>query len=325
MQDLLDFLVRHGHLVVFLWVLLGQAGLPVPTGPLLIAAGALAGAGSLDLLAVVALSVVATLISDGLWYEIGRRRGAGVLNLLCRISLEPESCVRRTENAFVRRGALTLVVAKFVPGLSTAAPPLAGVFHMGLRRFLLLDGLGAVVWTLAYVVPGWVFSDQLERIVDRMALTGAWLLGGLTAGVGLYVLVKFVQRRIFLRALRIARITPEDLRTLIETGQPPPFVVDLRHPLDFDAEPLTIPGALHLSPEEIDARHVEIPRDRDIVLCCTVPNEVTSARVALLLVRRGITRVRPLAGGLEAWRSRGFPLADHHVPPRPRPRPEPPP
>lgn len=268
MQATFDFLVQHGYLVLFLWVLAAQAGIPVPAIPLLIAAGALAGTGRLDVIAITGLSVVACLLSDSLWFAIGKRRGTKVLRFLCRVSLEPESCVRRTENTFARRGAITVVLAKFVPGLSTAAPPLAGMFGMRLPRFLWWDGIGALLWTLAAVAPGYIFSDQIERVAEHVAITGAWLLGMFIAGVALYVLVKLIRRQVFLQRLRIARISPDDLRLLLE-GEQPPFVVDLRHPVDFDANPFVIPGTLHVTAEELEQRHHEIPRDRDIVLYCT--------------------------------------------------------
>lgn len=268
MQTLLDYLVRHGHAVVFLWVLIDQAGVPIPGVPLLLAAGALAGRGQLDLSTIVALSVLASLLSDTLWFAIGRRRGASVLGLLCRISLEPESCVRRTETMFAGRGPLTVVLAKFLPGLSTAAPPLAGMFGMPLHRFLWLDGLGALLWTVACVVPGYLCSDRLEQIADNAALTGTWLLALLGAVVGLYVLWKFVRRQLFLRRLRTARLLPEALKQLLDDGAAP-FIVDLRHAIDFASDPYVIPGALRIEPEAITDRHAEIPRDRDIVLYCT--------------------------------------------------------
>ena len=268
MQVMLDFLVRHGYAVVFVWVLLGQAGLPLPAIPVLLAAGALAGGEQLSLPLIVGLSLLASLLSDSLWFVVGRWRGGRVLAFLCRVSLEPDSCVRRTEQTFARRGALTIVLAKFVPGLNTAAPPLAGMVGMGWPRFLLLDGFGALVWTLAFAWPGYLFSDRLERLAAQAALTGTWLLGILVAVVLLFVLAKLVRRQLFLRRLRIARITPAELERLL-AGSEPPVVVDLRHALDFDADPRVVPGALHFTAEEIEDHHAAIPRDRDVVLYCT--------------------------------------------------------
>lgn len=268
MQAVLEFLVRHGYAVVFAWVLLAQAGLPLPAIPVLLAAGALAGSGKLDVVTIVALSVLASLLSDAVWFRIGRARGAKVLGFLCKVSLEPESCVRRTEESFTRRGVATLLFAKFVPGLSTAAPPLAGMTAMRWSRFLWYDGIGALVWTLAFVVPGWLLRDQLERVAEHAALTGAWLLGIFGAIVVLWIGVKAVRRQLFLRRLRVARVHPDELAALLASPAPP-FVVDLRHDEDFARDPHVVPGALRLSTRELEERHGAIPRDRDVVLYCT--------------------------------------------------------
>lgn len=268
MSETLDFLVRHGYAVLFAWMAAEQLGLPIPAIPLLLAAGALAGSGRLSLAPVLLVSVVASLLSDTLWYEIGRRRGVRVLHFLCRVSLEPDSCVRSTEQVFGRYGVRSLLVSKFVPGLSTAAPPLAGIFGMRLPRFLLFAGLGALLYAGTFAGLGWLFSAQLERVAAGALLMGEWLLLLLVGALAAYVLGKFWQRQRFLRVLRVARITPEELKERIDRGEEI-VIVDLRHPLDLDSEPHHIPGALHLSPDELDARHHEIPRDRDIVLYCT--------------------------------------------------------
>jgi membrane protein DedA with SNARE-associated domain len=268
MQALVDFLIAHGYSVVFLWVLAAQAGVPAPAIPLLLAAGAVAGQGLLDLRLLLLLSVLASVLSDAAWYALGRRFGVRVLAFLCRIAIEPDSCVRRTERTFAARGALTLLCAKFVPGVSTAAPPLAGLVRMPFRRFLWLDALGALLWSAAFLVPGWAFSRELERIAAHAALTGTWLLALFGAVVVLWILVRVVLRQRFLRRLRVARITPAELHRLQLDGAAP-FVVDLRHAIDFDADPELVPGALRLTAEEVEDRHGEIPRDRDVVLYCT--------------------------------------------------------
>src|SRR5262249_38058568 len=156
--------------------------------------------------------------------------------LLCRVSLEPDSCVKRTESTFTRRGPITLVLAKFVPGLSTVAPPLAGLVGMRWPAFLALDALGALLWTAAFVAPGWVLRDQLEVLAARAALTGTWLLGIVGGLIALFVAVKVVRRQLFLRQLRVARITVDQLSELL-AGAAPPFVVDLRKTHDFEADP----------------------------------------------------------------------------------------
>lgn len=263
-----SFLLRHGYAVLFVWVLAEQVGLPLPAVPILLTAGSLAGAGRLSLGDAIALAVVASLVADILWYEMGRRRGARVLTFLCRLSFEPDSCVRRTEEVFARHGAQSLLAAKFVAGLNTAAPPLAGIFRMRFSSFLFYDGLGALLWAASFVGLGWLFSDQLELLASQALRLGRWLLVLLLGSLASYLAIKYLHRRRFLRELRIARITPEELQQKLAAGEPI-VVVDLRHSLDFEADPATIPGALHLDPENFSALHDTVPRDRDVVLYCT--------------------------------------------------------
>ena len=260
-----DFLIRHGYAVLFGWVLLEQMGLPIPSVPLLIAAGALARAGRMNLMFAVALAFVAIILADLFWYSLGRYRGGRILKLLCRISLEPDSCVRRTENLFVRHGVLALLVAKFVPGLNTAAPSLAGIFRMPARRFMVFDALGAVFWVVTVTSLGLILGDQLEEIALRW---GGWLVAVLAGGLAVYILWKYIQRRRFIRRLRMARITPMELMDKLTAGETV-SIVDLRQPMDIEAFPQMIPGALRIGMEEIEDRHGEIPRDLDVVLYCS--------------------------------------------------------
>ena len=307
MDDVTQFLIRHGGSVLFAVVLAEQAGLPIPAVPVLLAAGALAGAGKMNLALAVVLGVTACLLGDLLWYYLGRRRGAQVLTVLCRISLEPDSCVRRTEDFFARHGMRSLVLAKFIPGLSTVTPALAGLFGVSVERFLLYNGLGAFLWTAAFVVPGYLFSNQLEQVAAEAARLGSSLAVLVAGALALYIAYKYIHRQFLLRELRIARITPDELKFMLDAGHEP-VIVDLRRPLDRQANPYSIPGALWMAVEDLEHRHHEIPRDRDVILYCACPNEVTAARMALLLKKNGITRVRPLAGGVEAWRTLNFPV-----------------
>jgi membrane protein DedA with SNARE-associated domain/rhodanese-related sulfurtransferase len=307
MDDVTQFLIRHGGLVLFAAVFAEQAGLPIPAVPVLLAAGALAGAGKMNLVLAVLLGVTACLLGDLIWYYLGRHRGGRVLTVLCRISLEPDSCVRRTENFFIQHGMRSLVLAKFIPGLSTVTPALAGLFKVSVGRFLLYNGLGALLWTAAFIAPGYLLADQLEWVAAQAARLGSSLVVLVAGALALYIAYKYVHRQILLRELRIARITPDELKHLLDAGHEP-VVVDLRQPLDRQANPYSIPGALWMAVEDLEQRHHEIPRDRDVILFCACPNEVTAARMALLLKKNGITRVRPLAGGVEAWRVRNFPL-----------------
>ena len=268
LEQAADFMISHGYALLFGWVLLEQMGLPIPAVPLLIAAGGLAGAGKMNLTFAVALAVIAAILADLFWYALGRYRGGRILRLLCRISLEPDSCVRRTENLFVRHGAHSLLVAKFIPGLNTAAPSLAGIFRMPVRRFMFFDSLGGLFWVVTFASLGLVFSDQLEQIAVHAMRWGGWLVAVLAGSLAAYVLWKFIQRRRFLRRLRIARITPKELMDKLTTGENI-SIVDLRQPIDIEAFPQMIPGALRIAMEDIEDRHGEIPRDRDVVLYCS--------------------------------------------------------
>jgi membrane protein DedA with SNARE-associated domain len=265
--DASEFLIRHGWQVLFVWVLAEQLGVPVPAFPLLLAAGALGRRSAIGLPAAFAAALAASLLADIFWYEIGRRRGTAVMRFLCRISLEPDSCVRRTEDLFSRHGARSLLVAKFVPGLSTAAPPLAGIFRMRFSRFLLFSAIGAALWAGGTMLAGYLLSDQLEALVQAAERFGS-LLGFALAGLVAYMVLKWINRRRFLHKLRIARIHPEELKRRLDAGEEL-VIIDLRSSVDFEAAPETIPGSLRVDQDAFVTQHQRIPRDREIILFCT--------------------------------------------------------
>ncbi|MGH7229852.1 MAG: VTT domain-containing protein [Nitrospiraceae bacterium] len=298
MNDVTTFLIEHGASVLFAIVLAEQVGLPIPAIPLLVAAGALAGGGALNPWAAVGIAVIAALLGDWLWYELGRRRGRSVLTLLCRIALEPDSCVRRTEQFFLRHGARSLIVAKFFPGLSTIAPPLAGVFGMRVPVFFLYDGFGALIWAGSMVGLGYLLTDQLETAFAYAAHMTPAFVSVAVVSLAAYIFYKGRQRR---QLRRIPRITAGQLRGKLESGESP-VIVDLRSPMDVEREQ-GIPGALAITSEDLLKRYDELPRDRDLVLYCACPNDASSVYTARLLHEKGLTRVWPLAGGIEAWRA----------------------
>src|SRR5499425_731843 len=174
MHRAFEFLIHHGHGVLLAWVFVEQVGVPIPAMPLLLAAGALAGAGQMNYFAALFFAVLGALAADSIWFQLGRHKGIKVLQLLCRISLEPDSCVRRTEGMFSRQGARSLVMAKFVPGLGLVTPPLAGIFRMRFRRFLLFDAIGCLLWAGAFLGLGYVFAGQIELVAARLASLGGW-------------------------------------------------------------------------------------------------------------------------------------------------------
>jgi membrane protein DedA with SNARE-associated domain len=242
-------------------------GLPIPAPPLLLAAGALSASGNLSLLLGIAATVVACLIADVFWFYLGRYRGNQVLSLLCRISLEPDSCVRRTQNLFTRYGLRGVVLAKFVPGLSTVAPPLAGMTGVHVGRFILADGFGALLYGGCFLCLGYLFSNQIEQIGVAIAQVGGGALGLIAVLAALYVAYKFWQRQRLLRELRTARITVAELRQKLEAGENP-VIVDLRSPAQLEQDPKVIRGAIHLVLENIEQRLHELPHDRDIIVYC---------------------------------------------------------
>jgi membrane protein DedA with SNARE-associated domain len=268
MHSIGHYLLQHGYLVLFVVVLVEQIGLPIPSFPLMLAMGALAHSGRYSFSASIGLAALACLLCDLGWYQIGRYRGHKVLNFLCRISLEPDSCVRRTEESFARHGARSLLYAKFVPGLATAAPSLSGLLRMRIWTFVAWDISGAIAWAGAFTGTGYLFSAQLEK-ASAVALGLGSLVGVLVAGaLAGYIVWKYFQRQRFIRSLRIARITPEELRRKLKSGEDV-FIVDLRHSSEFEAQDAWLPGAKRMRPEDLEQRHEEIPRDRDIVLYCT--------------------------------------------------------
>lgn len=268
MHGLFEFISRHGYFVLLGWVFADQLGVPLPAFPLLLAAGALAGTGRLSLSACLLLSVFAAVSADAMWYHVGRTRGIRVLQLLCRISLEPDSCVRRTEGVFATQGARGLLLAKFVPGLGTVAPPLAGIFRMRFRRFLLYDALGGAVWAGSFLVAGFLFSRQVERLEQQAAALGRGLVFLLAGTVAAYLLYKIWARQRFLRELRIGRIGARELKQKIDAGEDL-VIVDLRHSMDFEADPETIPGAFRMDAKDLEEKSDRLPPGREVILYCT--------------------------------------------------------
>ena len=281
-------------------ILLEQLGIPLPAVPWFLAVGSLSANAKFSAPAGIAVAILACLIADLIWFYLGRYQGNRLLGLLCRISLEPDSCVRRTENAFTRYGLRTLLISKFVPGLNTVAAPLAGASKVSASRFLLFDATGSAIYASCYILLGYFFRDQIQQVAGALASIGTsalLLVAGLAAA---YLGFKLLRRQMLLRELRMTRITVAELRQKLDAGENM-LIFDLR--ASPDGEDLIIPGAVRISMDEIGKTYTDIPRDRDIVVYCACPNEVSAARVALKLRQKGFTRVRPLQGGIDAWRA----------------------
>ena len=307
MQLLLTLIEQYGLWLVFANVLALQLGVPVPAYPTLIVVGAIAGRGDITLLQVIAVATVASLIADLIWYFAGARLGRRVLRLLCRLSLSPDSCVRQTENIYERWGAPSLMVAKFVPGFAAVATSMAGLMRTRLSSFLLFDTLGALLWSGVAVTLGWLFRDAVNEVIEVFNQAGRW---GLTALVGmlmLYLAARALQRHQLIRTLRMARVSSEELKAMIANGEGP-LIVDVRS-LSSQKQG-RIPGAVWIDSNAFDeslrARGLHQHITREIIVYCACPNEASAAVVAKKLMRAGFKRVRPLAGGIEAWVERGY-------------------
>ena len=297
-MDVTEILHRHGALVLFAVVFAEQVGMPLPALPLLVAAGVLIGTGHVGLWSAVLAAILATVLADGIWYVAGQWRGRPILNFLCRIALEPDACVRRTEDFFRLHGPRSLIVAKFIPGLSTIAPPLAGIVGLGPVAFLLYDGLGTALWVGAGLGTGYAFGTGAPNIMAA-ATQMTPLLAIAAAGVTLLYIGLKAWRRYELR--RAPRIAAGEVVRKMEAGVPLLFV-DLRS-REHQKEVPGIRGAVSLSLDDLARTAISLPRDRDIVFYCACPADASSVQAARLLRGKGFTRVWPLAGGIEAWRA----------------------
>ncbi|HEV8042869.1 MAG TPA: VTT domain-containing protein [Bryobacteraceae bacterium] len=268
MHAVIPFLLRHGYWVLVANVFAEGIGLPIPALPVLLGMGALAGLGNFSIWTSLGLAVAASLSSDIIWFLLGGVRGTSILNLLCRMSLEPDSCVSNTKSLFGRLGARALLIAKFVPGLGATAAPLAGLTRMNPWRFIAADTAGSLIYCATYLGVGYLFRDQLELAAEQAGRMGSFLVIVIGAALTSYICWKYYQRRRFIRGLRVARITPEALMQMITAGDPI-AVVDLRHELEVEADKVKLPGAIWMTLAEIDTRHEEIPRDREIILYCS--------------------------------------------------------
>jgi membrane protein DedA with SNARE-associated domain len=265
MKETLDFLMRHGYAVLVATVFAEQLGVPIPAVPILLAMGALAGAGHFSFVLAITFAVTAAMVADAIWYEIGRRRGHPVLKFLCRVSLEPDSCVSSTRNAFRRAGAWALVIAKFVPGLSTLAPPLAGVSRMSFWKFAAATLAGSTIWVVAFMSIGYAFHSRIDAVAAELANTGGRVVALLGVLLVLYLLFKWYQRRRFIRTLLVARVTPEDVINRL----PEVTVLDMRSEFEVREQGFRLPGAMWFDRRRLEELHQGIPRDRDVILYCS--------------------------------------------------------
>lgn len=298
MANLITLLQQYGVLIVFAVVLVEQMGLPIPAYPILIVAGALAADGGTPFPVVLAVAMSACLISDLFWFRAGRHYGKRILKLLCKISLSPDYCVSQTEDNFRKWGPKSMVVAKFIPGFNTIAPPMAGALGTGIPTFLTFSLLGGLLWSATGLAIGAYFHADVDKVLDVLSTMGSTALTVLAILLGLFVLAKFIERRRFQKAMQTERISIEELKELLDGGHNP-VLVDARSATAQQLE-APVPGALLAGPDPLEVIR-SLPKDRHIIVYCSCPNDVTAAKVAKQLHAHGYKRAKPLHGGLDAW------------------------
>jgi len=268
MSKLVHLILRYGIPLVWVNVFLEQIGAPVPAMPTLIVAGALTRNGQMSSTHLLVAAVVASLIADYVWFLLGRIYGFRILRLLCRISLSPDSCVRDTEAKFEKWGLKSLLVAKFIPGFSTVAPPLMGAVGKGGLAFIFYDAIGAFLWAATGIVTGRIFHTAIGRVLRRLEDLGCWAVVIVLSILALIIAYKWWQRLRFYKELRMARVTADELKGMFDRGEAP-IVLDVRTPTARKAHPQRIPGALVAKPDEIAERIADVPPHREIILYCT--------------------------------------------------------
>jgi len=299
MNYLIMMIQQYGVGFVFLNVLALQAGLPVPAYPALLVAGAYAAMGGRPLWQLVAVGIAAALVADTGWYLAGRKFGIRVLRILCRLSLSPDSCVRQTESIFERFGPTSMLFAKFVPGFASVATALAGAMHLRYVVFVFFDAIGAGLWVGVGVGLGYVFRDAINDVMSTLSSLGQYGLMLIIAGFVAWIAVKWWRRHMFIKQLRMDRVSVDELRTLIDEDKVT-AIVDVRSPL-MQAATGRIPGARTIDMQKIAESFEGVPADGEVIVYCACPNEATAVKVAQTLRKVGFKRIRPLHGGIDAW------------------------
>ena len=300
MRDLIPLLIAHGALIVFVITLAARVGAPVPAAPLLVLAGGVSMAGQMSLVACLVASVVANVLGDAVWYQAGRWRGHRVMKLLCKISLSPDTCVRQSEGILSRWGGSSLIAAKFLPGVSVVAAPMAGALGMSWRRFLAYDTGAGLIWTLAFLAVGVIFAGQIVVVLDVMTEFGTIAAVAIAIALATMITWRYLRRRWMLSDRYAPRIAVHELRELIDRGESP-IVIDVRSPVAAQQDARRLPGAIVATLAELPATALGLPRDRQVVLYCSCPNEVSALRGVRILADLGHHRARALHGGLDAW------------------------
>ena len=309
MNHFVDLFAEHGLLAVFLGVFIEQVGAPIPAFPFLLMAGMEGVDRSTYAVLALVVAAVASMLGDLLWFWAGRRHGQRVLALLCKISISPDSCVRQSELSFAKNGVATLVISKFVPGLSTLAPPMAGALGMGTRTFVLFNLAGSALWAGSGIALGIVFHSQIQRLLEVLGELGNAALGVVAALFGLYIAVR-VYRRLSLSRLkaRLPKLQPAQLAQLMADGAAQVVVLDVRAAGGSLLAQDTIAGARRVELSRLGGDFpLDWPATAQVVTCCACRNDASAVRAAQWLHRRGC-RAQVLDGGIAGWVQAGFAL-----------------
>lgn len=310
MQWVVTLFEQYGLWLVFATVLIEQLGVPIPAYPVLIVTGAVSARGDYSIAAILAVAVAASVVADLAWYWAGTRFGRRVLRIMCRISLSPDSCVRQTESIYQKWGAPSLMVAKFVPGFAAVATSMAGIVRTRLGAFVLFDAIGALLWVAVGVLIGWQFRHAINDVLDVLYQAGRVGLAVIVLAFALFVVFKAWRRYMFLRELRMARVSVDELQRMLN-DEPRPLVVDVRGSPSREAG--AIPGSVWIDMHAIDEGLAQLPLADEVIVYCACPNEASAAVVAKRLMQAGFKRVRPLAGGIDAWVAAGYGIDEARV------------
>lgn len=307
MQTLVDLIPTYGAALVAIVTLLARLGAPVPAGPLLLVVGALAGQPGVSILAALLASMVGGTVGDAAWFLAGRRYGYSTLILLCKVSQTPDVCVSQNESIFSRWGGSSLIAAKFLPGISLVAPPMAGALGMTSSRFILLEAVGGAIHGGLFLAAGYAFRSQIQEAIAVISAFGSAAIGLLAVALAAYACLRYRRRVLAARTTDVARVSVNELLSLQATLSPP-LLIDVRANVRQAFDGGTIPGSVHLAITELRCRGHELAHDREIVLYCSCINEATSVRASRALAKVGHPRVRVLRGGLKTWMDAGLPV-----------------
>lgn len=303
MNTLVEMVQTYGLWVVFLIALLQSVGLPLPAFAVLIVTAAITPATTGNIIALILTGAAGTLLGDFILYFAGKRYGTGILGRLCKISISPDSCVRSTGDLFDKYGAPALTVVKFIPGLSTLAPVVAGVYEMPLTLFSFFSSIAGLVYLGAAVALGAIFRHQIDSVITALSQYGKLGVLFIVVLFAFYLLFKWVQRYRLIKQFETDRVTVNDLAELM--GDQSKLVILDARPIDQRTKNGFIPGSVPVDENSLSDIADKYAKHNEVIIYCSCPNEITAAKYAEKLRKAGLKRIRPLLGGLDAWAESG--------------------